>query len=146
MSTIRRVKLTKLPLMGIKVHPDKFDFEWPKADHNGRVEQLLHLQGMARLTQIKLKGVTSLEGIQFILDSGTITSPFICPADNEPVSSQSTQLDSNINTYDIDSSRHIKTIKVTIDRHVLITGLELLYDDGGVAMSHKFDSKGLTFN
>ena len=118
--------LHKLPQLGVKCHATKCDFEWPVV----RDVRTLKGQLPLRLTQVKLKGVTSLEGIQFVFNGGACESPFINAADSEPHSPESTQQESLVHVFDVDQDRRIAAIIVTIDRHVVITGLELLYEGG----------------
>ena len=100
------------------------------------------------MTQIKLKGISSLEGIQFLFNNGSVTleSPFISSCEsngNSPQSFESTRLESEVITYNIE--KKIASIKVTVDKLVLITGLEMRYANGTVALSHTFDPRGIAF-
>ena len=77
------------------------------------------------------------------------TSPFF-NSESEPHSPDSTrsidhQCGSNnvIKTFYLDPLRQIAEVKVTVDRHVFITGLEMLYADGMTAFSHNFDQAGI---
>ena len=99
------------------------------------------------LTVIRLKGVSSLEAIQLQFNNGADESPFVGLVpdhDSLPHSPESTQLDM-IHTYKVDGSKQISSVKVRIDRHVLITGIEMLFEDGSVAMTHSFDPSGVTY-
>ena len=99
------------------------------------------------MTQIRLKGNSSLEGIQFLFNNGiggtALESPFISSCEN--FSSQATEEDSVISTYDLDRTKQISSVKLTVLRLVMITGFEMRYTDGTVAVSHTFDSKGVPF-
>ena len=99
------------------------------------------------LTQIKLKGDSSLEGIQFLFNNGirgtALESPFISSCEN--FSSQSTEHESAISTYDLDRTKQISSVKLKVKGLVEITGFEMTYADGSVAVSHTFDSRGVVF-
>ena len=123
--------------MGIRCHSDKLDFEWPTAReivHYVRRGELLVL------TQVRLKGTTSLEGIQLVFNNGALESPFFSSVDSVPHSPESTQSDGYENTYEVGGNgRTIRQIIVSVSRLVLITSLEMRYSDGEVAFSHCFD-------
>lgn len=58
LAQISHVRLTRLEMIGIKCHSDKYDFEWPKA------REIVHLRyEKVVLTQVRLIGSSSLEGI-----------------------------------------------------------------------------------
>ena len=85
-------------MIGIKCHSDKYDFDWPTP------RQLVNLEPTLLplvLTQVKLKGITSLEGIQLIFNNGALESPFFFSHDSQPPSPESTQTDSLVSTFDL---------------------------------------------
>ena len=54
------VRLTKLELIGVKCHSDKIDFDWPQKPR--QIARLFRRDEFV-LTQVRLKGISSLEGI-----------------------------------------------------------------------------------
>mmetsp|Transcript_30673 Transcript_30673/g.37958 ORF Transcript_30673/g.37958 Transcript_30673/m.37958 type:complete len:110 (+) Transcript_30673:596-925(+) len=99
---------------------------------------------MPKLSEVRLKGVSSLEGIQLVFENCAVSTPFFCREGDseESGSEQSTQLDYAPRCYKIDPSKTIGAINVTLDRLTLITALGLSYSDNKIAFSHSFDSRG----
>ena len=96
------------------------------------------------MSEVRLKGIASLEGIQLVFNNGAITSPFFCrDSDDEGASGSepSTQPESFPYCYQLDMDREIKSITVTLERLIFITGIEFRYDNEGenVAFSHHFN-------
>ena len=132
------VRLTKLEMIGVKCHSDKIDFDWPQQPR--QIARLLRRDEIV-LTQVRLKGIASLEGIQFVFNNGVLESPFFASVGSGPTSPESTQSESAIHTIDLNpDNRIIRQISITVNQLVLITRLEMRYAEGDVAFSHTFDS------
>ena len=80
------------------------------------------------LTQVRLKGSNSLEGIQFIFNNGALESPFFASAGSGPPSQETTQSEGAVSTFNFSDGRQIRKIRVTVNRMVLITRLEMSYE------------------
>ncbi len=80
-----------------------------------------------------------------VFNHGSFESPLICSADSEPQSIDSTQLESLSHTYDVDGRKRIASVRVSVDKFVEITRVEMSYEGDEVAFNHTFDARGKVY-